>query len=94
MPPTGRGDEPAVNRRHVAERVEDNLKEPCCSGRPTSSTNRREVLSLAHALEANKTLSGDDVIAVIEKHAGPIIDGRPYANDAFYREIEAYHRAA
>jgi hypothetical protein len=94
VPPTGRGDEPPANRRHIAERVEDNLKNLLQRAADILETNRREVLSLAHALEANKTLSGDDVIAVIEKHQGPIIDGRPYANDAFYREIEAYHRAA
>jgi ATP-dependent Zn protease len=28
--------------------------------------NRREVLALAHALESHKTLTGEDVIAVLE----------------------------
>jgi hypothetical protein len=94
MPGQGRGDETAVNRRFIAERVEDNLKTLLERAAEILKENRREVLSLAHALEAHKTLSGDDVIAVIEKHQGPILDGRPYGNDAFYREIEAYHRAA
>jgi cell division protease FtsH len=52
------------------------------------------VLSLAHALERHKTLSGDDVVAVLECRQGPIVDGRIYDDPAFVAELEAYHEAA
>jgi cell division protease FtsH len=55
--------------------------------------NRAEVLTLGHALETHKTITGDDVAAVLEGTQGPIVDGRPYT-DAFFRDqLEAYHEA-
>ena len=44
-----------------------------CSGAPRrcSSENRSQVLAVTHALEAHKTLSGDDIEAVIEGAPGP-----------------------
>jgi cell division protease FtsH len=56
--------------------------------------NRHEVLSIAHALEAHKTITGDDVAAVIEGRQGALVDGRPYADPRFARELEEYHAAA
>jgi len=53
--------------------------------------NRREILALAHALETNKTLTGEDVVAIIEGEQGPIIDGRPYSTPEFLETAEAYH---
>ena len=32
--------------------------------------------------------------AVIEGRPGPTVDGRPYAQAPFVKEIEAYHKAA
>jgi hypothetical protein len=55
--------------------------------------NRLEVLSVAHALETRKTITGDDVTAVIEGIAGPIVDGRPYQDAAFRQMLENYHAA-
>jgi cell division protease FtsH len=56
--------------------------------------NRREVLALAHALESHKTLTGEDVVAVLEGRPGPLIDGSVYADDEFISKLEEYHRAA
>jgi hypothetical protein len=56
--------------------------------------NRLEVLAVAHALEAHKTLTGDDVIAVVEGHVGPLIDGRPYRTPQFRELVENYHAKA
>src|SRR5262249_57652108 len=53
-----------------------------------------KVLCLAHALETHKTLSGDDVVAVMEHRQGPLIDGRPYADPEFLDQLEEYHQAA
>ncbi len=88
------GEDLAVNRGHIAERVEGNLVTLLERARAILVAHRRDVLCLAHALESNKTLTGDDVKAVIERRPGTLLDGRPYADDDFYQEIEAYHRAA
>ena len=56
--------------------------------------NRREVLAVAHALETSKTISGEDVAAIIEGVQGPIVDGRAYRRDDFEGAAEAYHREA
>jgi len=53
--------------------------------------NRLEVLAVAHALETHKTISGDDVAAVIEGWTGPLVDGRPYHLTEFREFIERYH---
>jgi hypothetical protein len=52
------------------------------------------VLSLAHALETHKTLTGEDVVAVIERQPGPFVDGRPYADASLIGRLEDYHRKA
>jgi len=56
--------------------------------------NRSEVLAVAHALEAHKTVSGDDVSAIIEGVQGPLVDGRPYKEPAFRAVAEEYHAKA
>ncbi len=55
--------------------------------------NRAEVLAVAHALETHKTITGDDVAAVVDGTRGPIVDGRPYDDPAFRAQLEAYHAA-
>ncbi len=55
--------------------------------------NEEEILCLAHALETHKTLSGEDVIAVLETRSGSIVDGRPYAEKSFIKEIRKYHES-
>ncbi len=39
----------------------------------------------------HKTLSGDDVVAVIERMPGPIVDGTVYADPDFVAAIRTYH---
>jgi ATP-dependent Zn protease len=56
--------------------------------------SRVDVLAVAHALEMHKTITGDDVAAVIEGTIGPTVDGRPYADPAFRQMLEKYHAAA
>lgn len=67
----------------MLDRVADILRE-----------NERHVLAVAHALETYKTLSGEDVTAVMEGHPGPLVDGTPYANDNFIELLREYHLAA
>lgn len=55
--------------------------------------NRAEVLAVAHALEIHKTLTGDDVTAIMEGTVGPTVDGRPYQDPVFRQMLENYHAA-
>jgi ATP-dependent Zn protease len=81
-------------RRALGDRIEDNLSGLLEKAIEILNANRNQVLSLAHALEIHKTLSGDDVAAVIEMQKGAIADGRPYSDPAFIARIEEYHSAA
>ncbi len=56
--------------------------------------HRGDVLAVAHALETHKTITGEDVAAIIEGTQGALIDGRPYQHGGFRDELETYHRAA
>ncbi|MFC4531678.1 AAA family ATPase [Sphaerisporangium dianthi] len=78
----------------LAERIEFNLARLLKKTEELLRANRREILCVAHALEQHKTLNGDDVVAVIERAQGPLIDGAIYDSDGFYEEIEAYHEVA
>ncbi len=56
--------------------------------------NRASVLAVGHALEEHKTISGQDVTAIITGAEGPVVDGRPYRQPEFAAELEAYHQRA
>ncbi|GAA4206525.1 hypothetical protein GCM10022252_68770 [Streptosporangium oxazolinicum] len=78
----------------LGERIEFNLVGLLDRTEELLREHRRDVLCLAHALEAHKTLNGDDVVAILERRRGPLIDGSVYASDDFYAEIEEYHLEA
>jgi len=78
----------------ISERVEFKLARLLQKTEELLRENRQEVLAVAHALEQHKTLEGEDVVAVIEKTQGPLVDGTAYADEIFMEEIEAYHLAA
>jgi hypothetical protein len=75
-------------------RIETKLEELLARTELLVGENRRQILAVAHALETHKTVTGDDVIAVIEARQGPLIDGRVYANPTFLATAEAYHQRA
>src|SRR5580698_6373885 len=81
-------------RRALADRIEDRLNHLLEQAESILAENRRQVLCLAHALETHKTLSGDDVVAVLECEQGPLVDGRVYADDGLIAELEEYHGGA
>ena len=56
--------------------------------------NRTQILAVAHALETHKTVSGDDIEAIIEGAQGPLVDGKPYQDAEFAEAMERYHEAA
>ena len=53
--------------------------------------NRQAILAVAHALETHKTVTGDDIKAIIEGRPGTLIDGTPYGKEAFLELAEDYH---
>lgn len=88
-----KGNDDAV-RAALADRIEDNLLSLLKRAEEILESKRDQVLAVAHALETHKTLSGDDVAAVIEYRKGPIVDGSVYASDDLKRAILEYHHAA
>jgi ATP-dependent Zn protease len=83
---------PAFGR--LADRIEDNLGVLLVKAEEILRENERHILALAHALETHKTLSGEDVTAVFEGGRGPLVNGDPYADDAFIAKLREYHLAA
>jgi ATP-dependent Zn protease len=87
-------DTEAELRRALADRIEDQLAVHLQRAREILRDERRAVLTLANALETHKTLTGDDVVAILEGRPGPLVDGTAYHDSDFVREVEAYHEAA
>jgi cell division protease FtsH len=75
----------------LGARIEDKLQELLKKTEALLQENRHQVLAVAHALEENKTLTGEDVVAIIEGQRGPLLDGRPYGTTEFLESAEAYH---
>ena len=66
----------------------------CTTGRWRSSPSTvPDVLRVGHALETHKTITGEDVEAIIEGRQGPNIDGARYQDPRFLEELEVYHAA-
>jgi cell division protease FtsH len=87
-------DAEAMARRALADRIEDNLTTLLDRTAEILQENRNHVLALAHALETYKTLSGEDVVAVLEHTQGPLVDGRPYGDAEFLASLDRYHQLA
>ena len=90
-----KGQDPEAElRRALADRIEDTLTTLLQRVEELLRDDRAKVLCLAHALETHKTLSGEDIVAVMEHTQGPLVDGRPYADQEFLNRLEEYHQAA
>jgi cell division protease FtsH len=90
-----KGQDPEAQVRHaLADRIEDTLSTLLGRTEEIIRDNRNDVLALAHALEKYKTLSGEDVVAVLEHTRGPLVDGTPYGDESFLAELSEYHMAA
>jgi ATP-dependent Zn protease len=75
----------------LGERIEEKLAELFERTEEMLAANRMAVLSVAHALETYRTITGEDVAAVIEGRSGPLVDGRAYRDPEFAQLAEAYH---
>lgn len=91
---TGGESPDAVIRTALADRIEDHLGELLERAAGILADNRAAVLAMAHALETHKTLSSEDVEAVLEGTPGVSVDGAVYRDPEFIRQLEEYHTAA
>ena len=81
-------------RAALADRIEDQLGELLDRAEAILRENRQSVLAIAHALETHKTLTGEDIEAVVEGREGFSVDGRVYRDPVFVSSLEDYHAAA
>ncbi|MHB8295163.1 MAG: AAA family ATPase [Acidimicrobiales bacterium] len=75
----------------LGPRIEAKLEELAERVRRLLEDNRGVVLAVAHALETNKTMAGEDVLAVVHGRKGPLVDGRPYLDPVFAARVADYH---
>jgi ATP-dependent Zn protease len=78
----------------LGTRIEAKLDELLRRAQELLQEHRAEILAVAHALETNKTVTGEDIEAVIEGRQGPLIDGHAYHDPELIRRLEAYHEEA
>jgi ATP-dependent Zn protease len=81
-------------RRALSDRIEDNLGALLARAESLLMENRKHILAVAHALETYKTLSGNDVHAVIEGRTGDVINGAVYFEPTNLAKLEEYHQSA
>ena len=77
----------------LGDRIEAKLDELYKKVRNLLEDNREKVFAIAHALEAYKTVTGEDITAIIEGTPGPLLDGRVYMDSKFIDQLELYHNA-
>ncbi len=75
----------------LGERIEQNLGWLLQRTESLLADNWLEVLAVTHALETNKTLTGDDIKAVVDGTPGPLVDGTEYHSPEFAEEAKQYH---
>ena len=77
----------------LGDQIEQRLTDRYNAARALLEANRIEVLAVAHALETHKTITGEDVSAIVERKVGPFLDGRGYYMPDAIRCLEEYHAA-
>jgi ATP-dependent Zn protease len=92
--PVADGNDRNVLETALGQRAEAHLTELAERTGALLTEHRASVLAVGHALETHKTISGQDVVAIINGEEGPVVDGRPYSEADFIAELEAYHLRA
>ena len=88
------GADRALFDTEFGRRVESRLAELYDRTWNLLARDRHHVLAVAHALEVHRTLTGDDVAAIIDGTAGPLVDGSLYSEREFLDSVEEYHTRA
>jgi ATP-dependent Zn protease len=92
--PVADGNDRKVLETALGQRAEAHLATLAERTGALLTEHRARVLAVGHALETHKTISGQDVTAIINGEEGPVVDGRPYREPDFLDELEAYHLRA
>jgi cell division protease FtsH len=92
--PVADGNDRNVLETGFGQRVEGRLAALAERTGTLLAQNRPSVLAVGHALELHRTISGQDVTAIISGEQGPVVDGRPYRDPEFAAALEDYHRLA
>ncbi len=90
--PVADGNDRNVLETALGRRAEAHLSALADRTRALLDEHRASVLAVGHALELHKTISGQDVTAIIDGSQGPLVDGRPYMTPEFAATLEAYHQ--
>ena len=89
--PVADGQDRAVFETTLGKRAEAHLTALAERTGTLLEENRANVLAVGHALELHKTITGQDVDAIINGTEGPVVDGRPYHTQEFAETLESYH---
>jgi ATP-dependent Zn protease len=91
-PGAGQQKEKDLLKSGLGERIEENLGSLMQRTETLLAENWFEVLAVTHALETNKTLTGDDIKAVVDGTPGPLVDGTEYHTPEFVEQAKVYHQ--
>jgi len=91
-PGAGEQKERDLLKSGLGERIEENLGSMMQRTEALLAENWLEVLAVTHALETNKTLTGDDIKAVVDGTPGPLVDGTEYHTPEFAEQAKQYHQ--
>ncbi len=91
-PGAGEQKERELLKTGLGERIEENLEAMLQRTEALLAENWLEVLAVTHALETNKTLTGDDIKAVVDGTPGPLVDGTEYHSPEFAEQAKVYHQ--
>ena len=75
----------------LGERIEESLESLLQRTEALLTENWLEVMAVTHALETNKTLTGDDIKAIVDGTPGPLVDGTGYHTEEFAEQAKEYH---
>ncbi len=87
----GQQKEKDLLKSDLGERIEENLESLLQRTESLLADNALEVLAVTHALETNKTLTGDDIQAIVDGTPGPLVDGTEYHTSEFAEQAREYH---
>jgi cell division protease FtsH len=91
-PGKGNDKEKDLLKSGLGERIEVSLESLLQRTEKLLTENWLEVLAVTHALETNKTLTGDDIKAVVDGTPGPLVDGTEYHSPEFAEQAKEYHQ--
>src|SRR4029453_11400880 len=72
----------------LGARIDENLEGGLQRTESLLAENSLEVLAVTHALETNKTLTGDDIKAIVDGTPGPLVDGTEYHSPEFAEQAK------